>query len=178
MSKPLVPLVKPYVFVDIDGVLNCFLSEGSHEKAKALWAAASPPGPIFPELLSLLRGFIEDVDASVVISSTWRKINTRSTMVGHLGDWLEPRLDPAWKTGNAQTGFRGDEVEMWMKEEFDNVVGQRPAYVIFDDDGDFHGGQPLIKVDGMHGLRPADTVKARMLLVNQGWRPRGLTKQK
>jgi hypothetical protein len=107
------------IFLDIDGVLNnqASLAEGIH---------------LLPEKCLLVKRIVEETDAKIVISSTWRI----GEDIKHLRNilWRSgiPRSAIIDKTPIIDDGIRGSEIEEWLKNN-NHVIG----YIIIDDDSDF-----------------------------------------
>lgn len=111
------------IFLDIDGVLNtvekqdddCFLDGYILNRT----------------LVGRLNKLITDTGASVVISSTWRKLLT--------ADDIQIMLDFAGYVGticgmteNSSHGVRGVEINSWLRSRRDSITN----YIILDDDSD------------------------------------------
>lgn len=144
---------RPLIFLDFDGVIN------NHSTR---WTKGSfPPKRVTcePELVALVTEMLERLNARLVISSTWRKIKTRNDILWQFPQWA-PFLEPAWKTGNSQSGFRGDEVDDWIQEnEFNG------RYICVDDDGDFYEHNTLVKINPETGIKQDDVEKIVGLLM-------------
>lgn len=129
------------VFLDIDGVLNNLYIK--FEK-------------VFPDErlqisktnLTLFVEAIKEVDATVVISSTWRLCDKVEEF-----KWLTDegiRLHKNWRTDYCN-GWRGFEVDKWIR---DNKFSGN--YIILDDDGDFRPFQPLLQTQRNRGFSRTD----------------------
>ena len=124
---------EPVIFLDIDGPLN------TQRHMRNLTALHGPSGrrdlygPIFdPEAVDNLRDVVENTDAQIVISSTWRILMSIEEMQEM---WTERDLpgeiiDYTPRCGDAPRGW---EIRKWLLA---NRVSQFENYVIFDDDGD------------------------------------------
>lgn len=133
------------IFLDIDGVLNnTSMDFDSDEiKSQGIWF-------IDPKNLEVFEDMVRRLDASIVISSTWRITNTREFFKDHLGDYLYSRLHEDWATKRLGS-IRGLEVREWIER---NIPDQWKFkdYLILDDDQDFLWYQPLILVPHNKGL--------------------------
>ena len=160
-------LVRPHVFLDMDGVVNKVENwqrqyETDIHDLRDDTDPSSPRVrllPIDPECLNRIVAFIEDVDAIVVISSSWRKVYQR--------DWWERNLPQfasrfpvgdAWRTGSDRRGHRGNEVIGWLNEN------GWPPHVIFDDDSDFYQFQPFVHTNMLTGCSDIHIQQARSVL--------------
>lgn len=115
------------IFLDYDGVLNSYATMPIKDK-----------GMIFTlhrPLVQNLNVLVERTGAKVVVSSSWRK--------GH--DWKEVLIaagftgDVLDRTGTDPKGFRGEEVDEWLRKWGRDVE----TYAIIDDDHDFYPWQPV-----------------------------------
>jgi hypothetical protein len=125
------------VFLDIDGVLNNgkFLTYTAEHASIDPW----PNGHIDPEAIKHLNWLLEQSDASVVISSSWRiilklvqirevlnKEGFRGRIIGSTPNLSH--LDTAEKPS-----CRGHEIQYWL----DNYKREKiEGFVILDDDPD------------------------------------------
>lgn len=161
---------RPIIFLDCDGVLNTHASFRRQRELKGKVPRRLIVYISEPELVERLRMFCEEFDAVVVVSSTWRKLNTRAQFISCLGDWLQPHIprSGAWRTGNGRTGHRGEEIRQWF---IDHPTYQDAPYVIFDDDRDFHPDQHFVHCNPEKGLSKANLNSARIKLHGQGWAP-------
>lgn len=139
---------RPLVFLDFDGVLNNMQTHGGWRPGRERRVPVEAPA------VDLITNFLEAVNGRLVISSTWRKIKTRNDILWQFPQW-RPYLEPQWRTGSLDSGFRGDEVDAWLQEN--EVVA---PYVCFDDDSDFHAHNNLIQTDPEVGLQKQDVEKA------------------
>lgn len=148
------------IFLDIDGVLNCqlFYTANSFNRDQDSWVKQN----ICTERMSWLNDLCKEVDAKVVISSSWR-----------LGRKL-PELDAELKTVGADfdiIGFtpnlrgdgclRGNEIYKYIQ---DNLGGSEYRdYVIIDDDSDMLLWQAkhLFQTDSYSGLTPNTCYKIK-----------------
>jgi hypothetical protein len=118
------------IFLDVDGVItssrdNGFRDFNLHVVAWLSWACVT-------------------AGAKIVISSTWRNSTTREFWQSVFGDVIHDD----WRTANG-TRFRGDEVNEWLRRHL-----EAEAYIILDDDKDFHAYQLpyFIQCDPHNGM--------------------------
>jgi hypothetical protein len=110
------------IFSDIDGVLN-----SSH---KTEHDVLTEGGYLNTEMVSNLNRLIRDTGAKVVISSSWRVINTQEEIdaalkqAGFVGEIIG-------MTPRSSHGFRGLEIREWHRGRTDIE-----NYIILDDDSD------------------------------------------
>jgi len=123
------------IFLDIDGVLNC-ISQG-HDKH----------GGIFHEhLVDNLRKIVDETDAKIVISSTWRYSGLQAMRDmwsdrGYPGDVIGITIDSVQIVDLGICEFydlvdRGHEIQHWL-DNHDDI----DSYVILDDDNDMLDSQ-------------------------------------
>ena len=120
--------MQPYLFLDVDGVLNTYhsLVEGDD---------------LHSPCVEQLRRILKEADPEVVLSSTWRNYPDLRRkvwkVVGHRGK-CTPKIGGVW---------RGGEIDLFLKKD------PRP-YVILDDDNDMLPEQMpnLIQTDPTVGL--------------------------
>lgn len=166
------------IFLDIDGVLNntqhC---QWIHENVA--------PGMGFGQLWELDDGninrmtvgwdpvnvealwhIIDETDAEIVISSTWR-IGRRVSFFHEVSAVFGQSLPVIGMTPiiNDIGSIRGDEVNEWLKIE--GLLRHRNPHfrwVCLDDDGDFHPENNLVQTDIEVGLTMEDAERAIELL--------------
>lgn len=143
--------MKRLIFLDIDGVLN------SHKRSDEIGDQSVLPIGIDRTCLGLLKNFCEEIKASIIISSTWRKahpsVNWFIGMFAAHG-WYFPEAPIIGMTICSSSGYRGGEID-----EYVSHIGNCD-YVIFDDGCDFLPQHPLIHVDTRVGLQEHDIQKA------------------
>ncbi len=134
------------IFLDIDGVLNYAKMDFDREdiKAQGLYY-------LDQTCLERLEMLVLATDATVVISSTWRILNTREYMVERLGPIIGARLHENWATKQLGS-IRGLEIRQWIEDNIPDPYKFKD-YIILDDDKDFLWSQPLIWVDAHYGLQ-------------------------
>lgn len=120
------------IFLDFDGVLN---SEQTKPKGELSYG-------LHPELVERLNVLVETTHAAVVVSSSWRKGSRWEEALrtaGFTGTILGV-------TGSDPKGFRGEEVDAWLRDHGKDVR----QYAILDDEHDFYRWQPLFSTS-LHG---------------------------
>jgi hypothetical protein len=139
-------------FLDIDGVLN-----------SQSFLLKNPGLEIDPERVQILNKLLEETNASVVISSSWR--------IGHPIFWLQNALEKVGfkyperiigATSSETKGQRGDEIELWLRQIHVD------AFVILDDDDDMSTVQDmLVKTSFETGLLEEHIKKAKQIIAKQ-----------
>lgn len=122
------------LFLDIDGVLN-------HEKHYKWLMETDEPTPLQrvypysefnPESCKILNRIIDETDAKIVLSSSWRLdgINRMNSLFKHFG---LPRIYDITPSLCIRFGSlcRGKEIDKWLSEH-----PEVTKYVILDDDTD------------------------------------------
>lgn len=144
---------KIILFLDIDGVLNACgnpewdpTDERTEERYRGFIG-------ICPKRVALLNEVIERTGAVIVLSSTWRLMDTLENTLAYMrqqgfkGEMIDKTPAGSRLSGR---GFRGDEVNEWLE---DNAAKHGEIHhAIVDDDGDFHKDQPLIQTRTGKGL--------------------------
>jgi hypothetical protein len=151
------------IFLDIDGVLNCadWLHSQHQTGIKYKSFMERHYKELDPARVKMISDFAVETQASIIISSTWRilhELHELCDMLSAAG--MDQSVLPVGVTPRSEKGFRGDEIRAWLH--------QNPHinnYVIFDDDGDFYSGQPLVKTTWDDGLLPSHIEAARHILV-------------
>ena len=162
------------LFLDIDGVLNS--QDWYRERQKLSHGMIRPPDDFFrnedphirrqlweidPQALTVLKGIVEAFKLKIVISSAWR-IGEDLGRFGYLFfrriGWQVPLGTIIDKTPNIWGHdkvniIRGDEVDHWLKNS--PLAGDVGAYIIIDDNSDFHPHQKpnFLQTDGRYGLK-------------------------
>ena len=150
---------RPVIFLDFDGVLNTELHQArlavEGKPNKDAW------GPLFdPSAVENLRLIIDNTDAAIVISSSWRYAHR----LGSLRMMWEVRELPGEIIGTIPCGAtyisRGEDIECWLYKY------GRPDYVISDDLDDFSPAQHdrYIETNPIVGITDADAQKAIEIL--------------
>lgn len=127
------------LFLDIDGVVNCATTTQRHRGFIG----------IDPHMAFKVGKIVLDTGCEIVLSSSWR----------HFDKGREEVDKQVYKTiditPDAPNGFRGDEINMWLKEH-----PEVTQYAILDDDSDFHPDQPLFKTAWKTGI--TDSIAAAL----------------
>ena len=156
--------MRPYIFLDCDGVVNGYIQAWSSDHLKAEWDK-NPVYCTYPWCLDELQALCRAVNPIVVISSTWRILNDRAYFVERFGTWFEDYLAEGddWKTPGGG-GERGPQIAQWLQ-------GREPRpYVVLDDEtSDLFPDQPVVKTGMLVGLEAHDRLRAIALLRLQGW---------
>lgn len=149
------------IFLDIDGVLNNAewvrtLYEENRKKGQLSYFERHE-NEIDPTRVKMISDFAIEMNASIVISSSWRKLHPLYEINDMLiENGLYEGVQPIGITPSLNSGYRGEEVQYWL-EQNPHVT----SYVIFDDDGDFYPHQPLVKTSWEEGLLPIHIEQAR-----------------
>lgn len=109
--------MKKIIFLDIDGVLN------------VIYQGRDKYGSLFhPHFEDNLAHIINETEADIVISSTWRYSGLKVMQ----SMWRDRGLpgNVIDVTPTIHDGVRGDEIDLWLREN------QVDSYVIIDDDAD------------------------------------------
>lgn len=161
-------LDKPWVFLDIDGVLN-------HECYYRRITEIDPdfdfdkPHDFDPRSCAILN---EIADWNFVLSSTWRrsnpldKINEYLTFNGFRGKMISktPIINNSWSV-------RGNDIRAWIHENVKSSDGFRHNFVIFDDDSDMllQQAKNFFHVDRYAGITPNTIYKAKRFATSHGF---------
>ena len=147
------------VFLDCDGVVN------NQSTRLISLDGKNRVDPVDENLVNGVIRAIDEVDAEIVISSTWRKYYPVQKIIAMLGnhdpdikDILHKRIEKnIWRTPDTSSGFRGREISKWISE-YEICVGPVCRYAIIDDDTDFSAGQlpHFVNTDAEFGWRPRD----------------------
>lgn len=152
--------VKPIIFLDCDGVLNCATTR---EKSNGDRGMLGVDRGIMPRFERLVR----DVDANIVLSSTWRlyhemeacllrnmELDIAERIIGKTPD-AAIKLPSGLFIGHE----RGHEIQHWLNE---NPHG---AFVILDDDDDMvHLTSFHVLTNFNSGLTDKDCDRAKEIL--------------
>lgn len=162
---------RPLVFLDFDGVLN------SHayftELRERLGERACTWSRIDDRCVLRLERLVEEADADIVVSSTWRIQNDVRAlrMILECSGFARQKhrvidrtpclgcVHPPWPCSQAH---RGHEIDEWLRK---NRTQGLPPFVILDDDSDMHPHlDRLVKTNHATGLTDADVDKALDIL--------------
>jgi hypothetical protein len=143
------------IFLDIDGVLNSAQYYKTVDSRKKDWKRFDP------KVVTLLIKLIEEFNAKIVISSTWRfgaisQLNDELKKSG-----LKKYLHKNWKTPQIYPSHRGTEIKMWL-EKHSGVLN----YLIFDDDVNILDDQMehYVKTNIETGLQKEHFQKAQLIM--------------
>lgn len=135
------------IFLDIDGVLNSIVFQEIKELkgVNSLDCLGKAEKNIDPNNLDLLRLLVEETQAKLVISSTWRKdifiIGSAQTEEEKTSVFKNMFALFGWENAPIigitpkLNGFRGHEVATYLEEI--NKITPVEDYLILDDDSDF-----------------------------------------
>ena len=143
------------IFLDVDGVLNCATTK---ERVRDL---------LFVEdrKVQLLKELVDETGATIILSSTWRFGFENPEIYPELFE-LENKLAQfglfiAGSTPIDARGYRGKEIDGWLKAHADEVE----SFVILDDDSDMKPwGSHLVKTSWAKGLQPNHIRAAKKIL--------------
>lgn len=149
--------MRKILFLDIDGVLNNadffdrqVLSDGQH-----LVNVTGGHDMIDPENVAFLNQFLEESDAFVVISSTWRRHFKRVEILDALtkGGFKHPKRVIGMTPVKFSHMERAGEIALWLDENGDDVDG----FAVVDDNPlDFHESfvtHRLVLTEFVRGMR-------------------------
>ena len=167
-------MVDKIVFLCIDGVLNseeyfnkCFSSDDVYD--------------LDPDAINRLIKFLDDTNAKIVLSGSWRSLNAQSTILEFSTHELLKKLIP-YIIGVTPRFYkcrkRGNEIAYWMnmlsidysalvKNDcvLENVeISKNYRYVIVDDDSDMLRGQNFVQTDFQTGLTDEDVNEMKAFL--------------
>ncbi|MFA6325217.1 MAG: HAD domain-containing protein [Candidatus Paceibacterota bacterium] len=111
---------KKIIFLDIDGVLNCCTTKERHRGFIG----------IDEKKIKIFKRILEETNAKVVLSSTWRLIDEN---LNHVKDKVCDILDiTPYIAYEPNIPRRGTEIDRWYQEHKNEIE----EYVILDDDPD------------------------------------------
>lgn len=135
------------LFLDVDGVLNN--DDWAWEMYKKYKVEVYRNNILYQPHLEQLRRIINETDAKIVVSSSWRKI---PSAYADLKRWLQMYGMEVFDETPYVGGIRGDDIEAWFKRNKDKDI---EAYAILDDDTDMgEHYSHLINTFYMEGLTP------------------------
>jgi hypothetical protein len=178
---------QPIIFLDIDGVFNCQLFYRSKQfndykdakkqlrkdvKAKKIESLYYYASQICKERVEWFNQLCVELNASIVISSTWRSNKTVEELQ-EIFDYCGGTFKIISKTPH--TGYeRGTEISKWLKE---NIKLETHGchyfdfynYVIIDDDSDMLLNQRFnfFQTDNYSGLTPTICYKIKRFIKHQ-----------
>jgi len=144
------------IFLDFDGVINSdefYIGSPSFERGFDLQRcfeifARTPELLIDTKLLDHVKDLCSRLDASIVISSSWRIYYEKEAFIRMFDfhGWANAPIIDATKDLRSEGKCRGDEVQLWLDTH--NVDN----YVIIDDVDDFHLDQNFFMTDFKDGF--------------------------
>lgn len=137
-------MIRPILFLDIDGVLNSM----NYAETQYLAGNRSSTWGIDPAAVEHLNEIVERSNCQIVISSSWRVLHTMVEIkeylhkagFAHVNDVID-------YTPQMSSRIRGEEVKKWIDDN--SFEG---AYCILDDNADFFPNQPLVRTFTRVGL--------------------------
>ena len=144
-----------YLFFDIDGVLNT--GRYSNHLVDNGLCETDADGYLFPEAVKNLQYIIEETDAKIIITSTWRLDGDMQALWRNrdlAGEVIgvTPTIQKEKAIGKIKIwyGHRGIEVEEWLSA---NATAPY-KYAILDDEDDYLPSQSdhLVLADPMTGI--------------------------
>ena len=179
MSEKLI--VDKIVFLDIDGVLNS--EEWANKCFNKLVNDDICDSDIDPDAINRLIKFLDDTNTKIVLSSFWRSLNTKSTILefSTFNHELLKNLIP-YIIGVTPRFYeyrkRGNEIKYWMdmlSTDYNTLVkrgyilenvelSKDYRYVIVDDDSDMLEGQNFVQTDFQIGLTDEDVNNMKAFL--------------
>lgn len=141
------------LFLDVDGVLNMYGSGGIYALNR--------------KRLQLLQKIIQETDAKIVLSSTWRILSEArrrlKNVLGYRGLSIHDVTPQFGVKENGERFYRGHEINDWLDRH-----PEVTQYVILDDDGDMLDTQlrHFVQTDGKIGLTETLAYRATYILNN------------
>jgi hypothetical protein len=151
-------VVRPIIFLDLDGVLN------DHQQRESGFCGIDLP------LATRFNRVLRETDAQIVLSSAWRyMIPEAMSLKGftyllqtHGVDCHERLIGVTCRDEEIEP--RGQQIRHWRLEN----GGERPYVVIDDLDlGITEAGHPFVQTDGKVGLTEADADRAIEILTGR-----------
>lgn len=120
------------IFLDIDGVLNSIDSIIAFAAKKHHVGFLHNADRLDPVSVGLLQRACIESGASIVISSTWRKLYNEDEFVNIFKEygWEDFPIIGVTDNANSCGQTRGNEIQRWLD------ANDNPEYVIVDDDSD------------------------------------------
>ena len=165
------------IFLDIDGVLNSFEKHADPTVKHCEWcpekmAAFGISLEVFPEFLNRVNRIIEETQAKVVLSSSWR--------IGYLADYADVIIHlhnhgfkgfivgrTPWLDENEDAlPTRGEEIQAWFDQ---HPKEQIESFVVLDDNplGDSKWDPNFVRTNHKIGIQELDVEKAIEILNGQ-----------
>ena len=154
------------LFLDIDGVLNCQLFFTQRDLTKE---GSYVENNICRERVSWLNELCSEIDAKVVISSTWRMGRTVQEMKDifkEVGATFEV-IDKTPVFNRSET-VRGNEIKAWIDKNIEQPYDYY-NYAIIDDDSDMLLWQKdnFFQTDTYSGLTPNTCYRIKRFFLKQ-----------
>ena len=179
MSEKLI--VDKIVFLDIDGVLNS--EEWFGKCFNKLVSDDICDSDVDPDAFNRLIKFLDNTNAKIVLSSSWRSLNVQSTILefSTFNHEFLKKLIP-YIIGVTPRFYeyrkRGNEIKNWMdalSTDYNTLVkrgyilenvelSKDYRYVIVDDDSDMLEGQNFVQTDFQTGLTDEDINEMKAFL--------------
>lgn len=179
MSEKLI--VDKIVFLGIDGVLNS--EEWADKCFNKLVSDDICDSDIDPDAINRLIKFLDDTNAKIVLSGSWRSLNVQNTILefSTFNHELLKKLIP-YIIGVTPQFYkhrkRGNEISYWMNMlsidhndlvkhgcVLENVeISKNYKYVIVSDDSDILRGQNFVQTDFKTGLTDEDVNEMKAFL--------------
>lgn len=149
---------KPILFIDIDGVLNRWESYSWRDGPRAL---------IERDCVWNLNRIIEQTEAKLVLSSSWRQFVLGGSMTVHGFEYLlrthgmrGELIDTT--CGDDEADERGEQIRRWLRQNRKIPY----EYVVIDDvdDGISSRGLVFVQTNGSKGLTEADAERVVHIL--------------
>lgn len=162
--------MKKYIFLDIDGVLNC---ADWFEECKE----TDEYTEINPEKVRMLKEIVDNTGAEIILSSTWRDLASHDGKPEHpMYTYLVNTLKQFGLSIKDHTPYIQDNRTQEIKEWLEGYAGHREyTFVILDDDFSkkeyekYGIGDRLIKTDfyGMNGGLQREHVNRAIKILNK-----------
>ena len=143
------------IFLDIDGVMN------SDMYFKSVDTRQNNRSRFDPNSVKMITRLIEEFNAIIVISSTWR-FGAKKELAKELkASGLIKHLHKDWFTPILTLGHRGKEIKMWLDQHPDIK-----DYLILDDDDEIleEHHQKFVRTKIYDGMQAEHYYKAREIL--------------
>lgn len=157
------------IFLDIDGVMNHTRQVFRIGEIKKVYFEQDSMDWVSKRCIGLLNELINETDAKVVITSTWRKLYK----IEELQDFFRKAGFEGEIIGTTEIFYdnescRGDEIRDYLIRTLGNASNERSKveYVILDDDSDmlYSQRENFVNVDYSVGLTPKIIYKAKNIL--------------
>ncbi|MFW5847630.1 MAG: HAD domain-containing protein [bacterium] len=163
------------IFLDIDGVLNCQLFYEKRRLENKDFILKHPYDKykyeICPDRISWLNELCEEVNAKVVISSTWRAMDNP---IDEVLKYCGATFDIIGITPFTKERVRGVEIKLWLDnnikpETYGCYSHDFYKYAIIDDDSDMLLNQAnhFFSTDNYSGLTPNTCYKIRRFFTHK-----------